>query len=395
MAKPELTIPAELLPADGRFGSGPSKVRPSAVGGLAATGDSYLGTSHRRPAVKDVVGRIRTGLAELLQAPDGYEVVLGNGGSTAFWDVAVGCLIDERAQLLSFGEFGAKFAAAVGSAPWLKPPTVFTAPPGQAPLPRPETGVDTYCWPQNETSTGVMLPVERPHGADPGALVLVDATSAAGALPVDLRDVDAYYFAPQKVFGSDGGLWIAVLSPAALERCERLCVQGARAPGATPSGGVTADGLAWRGRHIPASLDLSIAIKQSRQNQTYNTPALATLWLMADSIDWLLASGGLDRSAARCAESAARLYDWVAASAYCSCFVGDPARRSLTVGTVRVDDGIDAAEVAKVLRHNGIVDIEAYRGARYNGFRVGLFPAIDPDDVTALTTCIDWVVERL
>jgi phosphoserine aminotransferase len=328
--------------------------------------------------VKDVVGRVRAGVAELLGAPDGYEVVLGNGGSTLFWDVATVCLVAERAQLLSFGEFGGKFARAVAAAPWLKPPTVVTAAPGQAPVPRAETGIDAYCWPQNETSTGVAIGVGRPNGADRGSLVLVDATSAAGAIPVDLRQTDAYYFAPQKVFGADGGLWLAVLSPAAVERCQQIRGDGS-----------------WRGRWVPASLDLSIAIAQSRQDQTYNTPALATLWLVADQVDWLLGQGGLPWAAARCGESARRLYGWADASSYARCFVADPARRSPTVGTIRFDDAVDSATVAAVLRANGIVDVEAYRGAGYNGLRVGLFPAVDPDDVSALVACIDWTVTHL
>jgi phosphoserine aminotransferase len=373
-----LRIPAGLLPADGRFGSGPSKVRAESVAGLAATGVGYLGTSHRRDGVKDVVRRIRTGITSLLGAPDGYEVVLGNGGSTFFWDIAAVCLVTERAQLLSFGEFSAKFASAVASANWLKPPTVFTAPAGQAPAPRPETGIDAYCWPHNETSTGVVLPVVRPNGADRGSLVLVDATSAAGAIPVDLRETDAYYFAPQKVFGSDGGLWLAVLSPAAIERVEQLRGNGD-----------------WHGRWAPAALDLSIAIAQSRLDQTYNTPALATLWLVADQIDWVLAQGGLPWAVARSAESAQRLYSWVANTSYAEFFVADPDKRSPTVGTVRFDDSVAATSVATVLRDNGILDTEAYRGAGYNGLRIGMFPAVDPDDVSALTACIDWVVERL
>lgn len=371
----ELTIPRELLPRDGRFGSGPSKVRPEALAGLAATGTSYLGTSHRRDGVRSVVRRVREGLAELLRLPDGYEVVLGDGGATIFWDIAVVGLIRERAQLLSFGEFSDKFARAVTAAPWLKPPTVATSPAGQAPAVRGETGIDTYCWPQNETSTGVVMPVRRPDGADPGALTLIDATSAAGAIPVDLRETDAYYLAPQKVLAGDGGLWLAVLSPAAIERAQRLRAES--------------------GRWMPAMLDLTIAIEQSRADQTYNTPALATLWLVADQIEWLIDRGGLDWAAGRTAESAKRLYAWADAASYAQCFVGDPEKRSPTVGTVRFDDAVAATPVTKVLRSNGIVDTEAYRGAGYNGLRIGMFPAVDPDDVEALTACVDWVVERL
>jgi phosphoserine aminotransferase len=373
VSSPPLLIPQSLRPRDGRFGSGPSKVRPSSLAALAATGTSYLGTSHRREGVRSVVRRLRAGLATLLDVPDGHEVVLGIGGATAFWDVATFGLIASRSQHLSFGEFSAKFSAAVARAPFLEAPSVLTAAPGSAPAPVAEPGVDAYCWPQNETSTGVMLPVLRPAGADEGALVLVDATSGAGGLPVDLRQTDAYYFAPQKAFGSDGGLWVAVLSPAALGRAASL----------TSS------------RWVPASLDLSIASAQSRLDQTYNTPALATLFLMADQVDWLLGNGGLDWAVSRTASSSSRLYAWAESSSYASAFVADPALRSAVVGTIRFDDAVPAADVTSVLRANGIVDVEAYRAAGYNGLRVGMFPAVDPDDVTALTSCVDWVVERL
>jgi phosphoserine aminotransferase len=369
----ELLVPEPLRPRDGRFGSGPSKVRPSSLAALAATGTSYLGTSHRREGVKSVVRRVRSGLATLLGVPDGYEVVIGIGGATVFWDVATSSLIESRSQHLSFGEFSAKFAAAVARAPFLEEPSVLTAPAGSAPDLVATTGVDAYCWPQNETSTGVMLPVSRPAGVDDGALVVVDATSGAGALPVELSQTDAYYFAPQKVFGSDGGLWLAVLSPAALARAAAL----------TSS------------RWVPASLDLSIAIAQSRLDQTYNTPGLATLFLMADQIEWLLGNGGLDWAVSRSASSASRLYAWAESSSYASAFVADPALRSSVVGTIRFDDAVPAADVTSVLRASGIVDVEAYRAAGYNGLRVGMFPAVDPDDVTALTACVDWVVERL
>jgi phosphoserine aminotransferase len=368
-----LVVPESIRPRDGRFGSGPSKVRPSSLAALAATGTAYLGTSHRREGVKSVVRRVRSGTATLLGVPDGYDVVLGIGGATAFWDVASFCLIENRSQHLSFGEFSSKFAAAVTRAPFLAEPAVRTAPPGSAPAVAATAGVDAYCWPHNETSTGVMLPVVRPEGADEGALVLVDATSGAAGLPVDLSETDAYYFSPQKGFAAEGGLWVAALSPDAIARSERL----------TSS------------RWVPASLDLSIALAQSRLDQTYNTPALATLFLMADQIEWLLGNGGLPWAVARTATSASRLYAWAESSSYASAFVADPALRSQVVGTIRFDDAVPAADVTAVLRASGILDVEAYRAAGYNGLRVGMFPAVDPDDVTALTACVDWVVERL
>jgi phosphoserine aminotransferase len=368
-----LAIPAHLRPSDGRFGSGPTKVRPEQLAALAATGTSYLGTSHRRDGVRSVVKRVRDGVTELFGLPDGYEVVLGNGGATQFWDIATFCLIAQRSQHLAFGEFSTKFATAVRQAPFLETPSVHTADPGDAPALEPEAGIDAYCWPHNETSTGVMTRVERPPGADPGALTLVDATSGAGGLPVDLRATDAYYFAPQKAFASDGGLWLAVLSPAAIERVARL----------RPT------------RWVPASLDLSIAIEQSRLEQTYNTPALATLFLMAEQLDWMNRNGGLRWAIERTADSSSRLYTWAEKSPYAEPFVRDPAKRSLVVGTIRLNEEIDASAVTKALRLNGIVDVEAYRAAGYNGLRVGMFPAIEPTDVEALTGCVDWIVDRL
>jgi phosphoserine aminotransferase len=368
-----LAIPAHLRPSDGRFGSGPTKVRREQLAALAATGTSYLGTSHRRDGVRSVVKRVRDGVAELFRLPDGYEVILGNGGATQFWDIATFCLIAGRSQHLVFGEFSAKFATAVRQATFLEPPSVHTADPGDAPGLEPEEGIDAYCWPHNETSTGVMTRVARPEGADADALMLVDATSGAGGLPVDLRATDAYYFAPQKAFGSDGGLWLAVLSPAAIERVAQLA----------PT------------RWVPASLDLSIAIEQSRLEQTYNTPALATLFLMAEQLDWINGNGGLNWAVERTSDSSSRLYTWAEKSSYAEPFVADPAKRSLVVGTVVFNDQVDAGAVTKALRLNGIVDVEAYRAAGYNGVRVGMFPAIEPGDVEALTTCIDWIVDRL
>ncbi|HEX5395959.1 MAG TPA: phosphoserine transaminase [Candidatus Limnocylindria bacterium] len=373
MADADLTIPAELLPKDGRFGSGPTKVRPEQLAALAATGTSYLGTSHRQEGVRSVVRRTREGIAALYGLPDGYEVILGNGGATIFWDIATFCLIERRSQHMAFGEFSSKFAKATAAAPHLEEPSVLKADYGQAPDGfAPEAGIDAYCLPHNETSTGVMTRIERPAGADDGALMLVDATSAAGGLPVDLAQTDAYYFAPQKGFASDGGLFFAILSPAAIERSERLIPE----------------------RWVPATLDLGIHIEQSRLQQTYNTPALATLFLMAEQIDWMNAQGGLAWATERTADSARILYTWADKAPYAEAFVTDPAKRSTVVGTIRLDDKYDAATVVKALRANGILDVGAYRAAGYNGLRVGLFPAIDPADVEALTACIDWVVDR-
>lgn len=369
-----IVIPADLRPGDGRFGSGPSKVRPEALAGLAATGRSYLGTSHRQPGVRSVVGRIRSGLRELFALPAGHEVVLGNGGATAFWDIATFGLIRERSQHLSFGEFSAKFAAAAKRAPFLGEPTVIASEPGTHPQPRAEAGIDAYALTHNETSTGVAMPIRRVAGADPDALVLVDATSGAGGLPVAAAEFDAYYFAPQKCFAADGGLWVALLSPAALARIEQIAAAG---------------------RWVPASYDLSIALTNSRQDQTYNTPALATLFLLADQLEWLNDRGGLNWATARTADSADRLYTWAEKMSYASPFVADPAQRSNVVGTIDFTDAVDAAAVAKVLRANGIVDTEPYRKLGRNQLRIGMFPAVEPADVEALTACIDYVVERL
>jgi len=367
----DIVLPADLLPADGRFGSGPSKVRPEALAGLATTGASYLGTSHRREGVRSVVRRVRSGLASLFALPDGYSVVLGNGGTTAFWDIATFCLIRDRSQHLVFGEFSAKFAAAA-AAPFLAEPDVRESAPGSAPSASAEAGIDAYCWVQNETSTGVMAPVRRVVGADDGALVLIDATSGAAGLPIDLTQADAYYFAPQKSFASDGGLWLALLSPAAQARAEEL-----------------------QRRWTPAFLDLRIAIKQSALDQTYNTPALATLFLLADQVEWLLDRGGLAWATERTADSAGRLYGWAEKSPYADPFVTDPALRSSVVGTIDFGDEVDAAALGKVLRANGILDTEPYRKLGRNQLRIAMFPAIDPADVEALTACIDHVVERL
>ncbi len=374
MSDAPLTIPAELLPADGRFGSGPSKVRAEQLAALAATGNRLLGTSHRQAPVKNTVRRVRQGLRELFDLPDGYEVVLSNGGATAFWDVATLGLIRARSQHLSFGEFSAKFAKAAADAPFLNDPTVIRAEPGTRPVAVAEAGVDAYAWAHNETSTGVMTDVARVAGADDGALVIVDATSGAGGLPVDVGQVDAYYFAPQKSFAADGGLWIALLSPAALERAAQLATSE---------------------RWVPAFLDLPTAIDNSAKDQTYNTPSVATLFLMAEQIDWLNSNGGLRWAVERTTDSSDRLYRWANKTRYAEPFVKDTAARSLVVGTIDFDDSVDAASVAKVLRTNGIVDVEPYRKLGRNQLRVAMFPAIDPADVEALTACIEHVVDRL
>jgi len=335
-----------------------------------------MGTSHRQAPVKALVGRIRAGLTELFASPEGYEVALGNGGTTAFWDAATCGLVRRRALHLAFGEFGARFAAATTQAPFLEPSIVVEAEPGDAPEPRANADVDVLGWPQNETSTGVMLPVSRPSGAREDQLVLIDATSAAGGLPVDLSSADAYYFAPQKAFASDGGLWLAMLSPSAVERIERVSAEEAKA------------------RWIPDFLSLATALENSRKDQTYNTPAIATLFLLADQLEWMLERGGLAAMVRRTSESSARLYEWAERHPHARPFVTDPAKRSLVVGTIDFDDAVDAAGLAATLRTNGIVDIEPYRKLGRNQLRVAMFPATDPDDVSALTACIDYVLER-
>ncbi|WP_427383865.1 phosphoserine transaminase [Janibacter sp. G56] len=372
--EPALTIPNGLLPRDGRFGSGPSKVRPEQLEALATTGRTLLGTSHRREPVRAVVRSIREGIADLFDLPDGYEVVLGNGGSTAFWDIAAFGLVRDRAQHLAFGEFSSKFAKVTGRAPFLGEPTVITAEPGSLATPVAEDGIDAYAWPHNETSTGVMAPVQRVPGAASDALVLIDATSGAGGLPVDISQADAYYFAPQKAFASDGGLWLAVLSPAALERV---------------------DAIAASGRWVPDFFSLPTAIDNSRKDQTYNTPALATLILMEDQLRWLNGYGGLPFATSRTADSSGRIYDWAERSDAASPFVTDPAARSQVVVTVDLVDEIDAEVVVATLRANGIVDVDPYRKLGRNQLRIATFPAVDPDDVSALLTCVDYVLERL
>jgi phosphoserine aminotransferase len=373
-APASIVLPGEIKPSDGRFGSGPSKVRPEALAALASTGAHVMGTSHRKPAVKGLVRRVREGLTALFDLPDGYEVVLGNGGATAFWDIAAFGLVRSKAQHLAFGEFSSKFAKVTSRAPFLADSSVVTGEPGTLPSPVAEAGVDVYAWPHNETSTGVMAPVRRVEGADADALVVVDATSGAGGLPVDITEVDAYYFAPQKNFASDGGLWVAVMSPRALERVEQVAASG---------------------RWVPDFFSLPTAIDNSRKDQTYNTPAVATLFLLAEQLDWLNGNGGLEFAVGRTSDSASRLYGWADKTDYATPFVADPAARSLVVGTIDLDAAVDAAAVAAALRANGIVDTEPYRKLGRNQLRIAMFPAVEPSDVEALTECIDHIVGRL
>ncbi|MCW2876711.1 MAG: Phosphoserine aminotransferase-like protein [Sphaerisporangium sp.] len=368
----DIEIPAELKPADGRFGCGPSKVRPEQLAALAAAGASVMGTSHRQKPVKNLVHRVREGLSDLFSLPEGYEVVLGNGGTTAFWDIAAFGLIKQKSQHLHFGEFSSKFASVAAKAPWLEEPTVIKSEVGSHPSAKAEPGVDVYALTHNETSTGVAMPIKRV--GDDDSLVLVDATSGAGGLPVEAGEFDVYYFAPQKSFASDGGLWIGLFSPRALARV---------------------DEIAAGGRFVPEFFSLPTAIDNSVKDQTYNTPAVATLFLLADQLDWMNGNGGLAWTTSRTADSASRLYTWAEKTAYTTPFVADPAQRSNVVGTIDFADGVDAAEVAKVLRANGIVDTEPYRKLGRNQLRVAMFPAIDPADIEALTACVDHVVERL
>ena len=367
---PQITIPSALLPADGRFGPGPSRVRPEAVAALAAEADTYLGTSHRRPGVRDVVGRLRNGLVDLFGLPDGWEVVLGNGGTTVFWDAALFGLIEQRSQHLVFGEFSSKFAKAVAAAPHLEDPRVISADPGDCPRAVPDE-VDLYALTHNETSTGVVAPLIRPDG---DGVVAVDATSAAGGLRWDPSEVDVYYFAPQKCFASDGGLWLALCSAAGLERIERIAASD---------------------RWIPASIDLGIAVENSRKDQTYNTPALGTIFLTLQQVDWINSNGGLEWAAQRCEASADAIYGWTEAREWVTPFVTDAALRSSVVATIDFDDSIDAALLSRILRQNGIVDTEGYRKLGRNQLRVSLFPAIPPSDVEALTACIDHIAAAL
>jgi phosphoserine aminotransferase len=368
-----LEIPQDIKPADGRFGCGPSKVRPEALAALAGTGAAVMGTSHRQQPVKDVVARVRDGLGELFSLPAGYEIVLGNGGTTAFWDAAAFGLVRERALHLTYGEFSSKFAKVTGAAPFLGDPIVVSADPGDAPAPVADPAADLIAWAHNETSTGVMVDVRRPEGSG-DALVAIDATSGAGGLPLDATQADVYYFAPQKSFAADGGVWLAAMSPAALARVEEIAASG---------------------RWIPDFLSLATALENSRKDQTYNTPALATLLLLADQVEWMLDGGGLEFCVGRTTASSGVLYSWAEASEFASPFVADRAKRSFVVGTIDFDERVDAAAIAATLRANGIVDTEPYRKLGRNQLRIGMFPAVDPGDVEALTTCIDYVAERL
>ncbi len=369
-----MTIPADLLPQDGRFGCGPSKVRPDQLAALAERGSAVMGTSHRQAPVKSLVGEVRSGLGDLFQIPDGYTVALGNGGSTAFWDAAAFGLVERRALHLAFGEFSKKFSASTKGAPFLEDPIVVSADPGDAPVPQSDPDVDIVAWAHNETSTGVMVPVLRPQDATGEQLVVIDATSGAGGLPLDATQADVYYFAPQKCFASDGGLWLALLSPKAQERIERVAATD---------------------RWIPEFLSLAVALDNSKKNQTYNTPALATLFLLNEQVKWMNENGGLDFCTGRTTASSDHLYGWADASSYATPFVTKRENRSLVVGTVDFDDSVDAAVVAKTLRANGVVDVEPYRKLGRNQLRVAMFPAVEPDDVKALTACIDHVVEHL
>ena len=368
-----LVLPSDLLPSDGRFGCGPSKVRPEALAALAAEGAALMGTSHRQKPVKSLVGSVRAGLRELFSLPEGYEVVLGNGGTTAFWDAAAFGLVRERAQHFTYGEFSSKFAKVTNDAPFLGESIVVKADPGSAPEIAYAEGADLVGWAHNETSTGVAVPVSRPAGSD-GALVAIDATSGAGGLPVNPADFDVYYFAPQKCFASDGGLWIALMSPAALERVAEI---------------------GQSGRWVPEFLSLTTALDNSTKDQTYNTPALSTLFLLDNQIQWILGNGGLDWAVERTADSSSRLYSWAESTSYTTPYVADPAHRSQVVGTVDFDDSVDASAVAKVLRANGIVDVEPYRKLGRNQLRVAMFPAVEPTDVSTLTKAVDWVVSEL
>ncbi|MFR0556756.1 Phosphoserine aminotransferase [Pseudoscardovia radai] len=376
-----VTIPQNLLPQDGRFGSGPSRIREDQAKVLFDSWRSPMGTSHRQDSVKDIVASVRKGLTDLFRLPDGYEVVLGNGGASQFFDIACASLIDRKAAFGVCGSFSEKFAKEAQGAPFLEDPVIVTAPYGQAAVPEFTEGVDTYCWPQSETSTGVMIPVKRvPGSKEAGALTIIDATSCAGALPVDMSECDAYFFSPQKAMGAEGGLWVAILSPAAIARAEAV-EASATLEGAT--------------RWVPAMLSLTKAIKNSRKNQTLNTPAIATLILMNEQIKWINANGGLDWSVARCRQSSGILYDWAEKSDYATPFVPAGPARSDCVVTVNLDDAIPASEVLAHLRANGIVDCGGYRALGLNQLRIGVFPSVEPGDVEALTQCIDYVVDQM
>lgn len=366
------TLPSTLIPADPRFGCGPSKVRPAQLNAIVNAGADVIGTSHRQPAVKNIVGSIREGLSSLFSLPDGYEIVLSLGGATAFWDAATFGLIEKKSGHLTFGEFSGKFAKASAQAPWLDEPTIISAEPGDTPTLVAMEGCDVIAWAHNETSTGAMVPVIRPENSD-GQLVAIDATSGAGGLPVDMHNADVYYFSPQKCFASDGGLWLAAMSPAALDRIEKINASD---------------------RFIPAFLNLQTAVDNSRKNQTYNTPAVGTLLMLENQVEWMNANGGLDAMVERTTANSSALYEWAEKRAETTPYVADPAKRSLVVGTIDFDDSIDAAALAKVLRANGILDVEPYRKLGRNQLRIGMFPAIDTADVETLTAAIDYVLDN-
>ncbi|GGG79039.1 phosphoserine transaminase [Corynebacterium pelargi] len=367
------SLPKDLIPSDARFGCGPSKVRPEQLQAVVDHGIDIIGTSHRQPAVKDVVGSVREGLASLFSLPEGYEIVLSLGGATAFWDAATFGLIEQQSGHLAFGEFSSKFAQASKKAPWLNEPTVINAEPGDAPAPQAMEGCDVLAWAHNETSTGAMVDVVRPEGSE-GSLIAIDATSGAGGLPVDMAQADVYYFSPQKCFASDGGLWLAAMSPAAIERIAKINASD---------------------RFIPAFLNLQTAVENSRKNQTYNTPAVGTLLMLDNQVQWMNEAGGLDAMVARTSANAKALYDWAEAHEHASCFVSDPAKRSLVVGTIDFDESIDAAALAKALRSNGILDVEPYRKLGRNQLRIGMFPAIETEDIVTLTKAIDYTIEHM
>lgn len=365
------TLPSEFIPGDGRFGCGPSKVRPEQIQAIVDGSASVIGTSHHQPAVKNVVGSIREGLSDLFSLPEGYEIILSLGGATAFWDAATFGLIEKKSGHLSFGEFSSKFAKASKLAPWLDEPEIVTAETGDSPAPQAFEGADVIAWAHNETSTGAMVPVLRPEGSE-GSLVAIDATSGAGGLPVDIKNSDVYYFSPQKCFASDGGLWLAAMSPAALERIEKINASD---------------------RFIPEFLNLQTAVDNSLKNQTYNTPAVATLLMLDNQVKWMNSNGGLDGMVARTTASSSALYNWAEAREEASPYVADAAKRSLVVGTIDFDDSIDAAVIAKILRANGILDTEPYRKLGRNQLRIGMFPAIDSTDVEKLTGAIDFILD--
>jgi len=370
----KISIPNELLPNDGRFGSGPSLVRNEAVAALANTAQQYLGTSHRQSTVKAMVRRLQEGLTELFQLPTDWEILLGNGGATLFWDAATFGLIREKSQHLVFGEFSSKFSQAAIDAPHLMPPEIISSEYGTAPSPK-ASNVDLYALTQNETSTGVAIPLTRPEKTPPGqAIVAVDATSAAGGMRWDSEEVDCYYFSPQKSFASDGGLWIAACSPTAVDRIEEISSSD---------------------RWVPAGLDLKIALDNSRKNQTYNTPSLSTIFLTVHQIEWMNDQGGLEWAAARTETSSAYLYNWAETHQYVQPFVTHTDLRSPVVVTIDIDEKISADDLVSACKENGILDIGGYRKLGRNQIRIATFPAIELNDIKALTRSIDYLVESL